>query len=52
MTDAIRAPDELLSGLPSFPFDSAKREFDGNLLAHHDLGQGAPVQFMHGEPTW
>ena len=52
MTDAIRAPDELLSGLPSFPFESAYREFDGLRLAHLDIGEGPPVVFMHGEPTW
>ena len=52
MTDAIRTPDELLSGLPSFPFGSRFREFDGIRLAHLDVGDGPPVLFMHGEPTW
>jgi haloalkane dehalogenase len=52
MTDAIRTPDELLAGLPSFPFESRYREFDGIRLAYLDIGDGPPVLFMHGEPTW
>jgi haloalkane dehalogenase len=52
MTDAIRTPDELLSGLPDFPFESRYREFEGIRLAHLDLGDGLPVVFVHGEPTW
>jgi haloalkane dehalogenase len=52
MTDAIRAPDELLEGLPDFPFTSRYRHFDGLRLAHLDEGEGSPVVFFHGEPTW
>jgi haloalkane dehalogenase len=52
VTDAIRAPDELTEGLPDFPFASEYREFDGLRLAHLDEGDGAPVVFLHGEPTW
>ena len=52
MTDAIRTPDELLSGLTDFPFDSSYREFEGIRLAHLDVGEGPPVLFVHGEPTW
>ncbi len=52
MTDAIRTPDDLLTGLPDFPFESAYRTFEGIRLAHLDVGDGAPVLFMHGEPTW
>jgi haloalkane dehalogenase len=52
MTDAIRTPDELLDGLPDFPFDSAYRDHDGLRLAHLDTGDGPPVVFFHGEPTW
>jgi haloalkane dehalogenase len=52
MTDAIRTPDELLEGLPDFPFQSHFRQVDGLRLAHLDEGQGAPVVFFHGEPTW
>ncbi len=52
MTDAVRTPDELLEGLPDFPFESHYREVDGLRLAHLDEGDGAPVIFLHGEPTW
>ena len=41
MTDAIRTPDELLEGLPDFPFEPHCREFDGLRLAHIDEGEGA-----------
>ncbi|MFI5010211.1 MAG: haloalkane dehalogenase [Solirubrobacterales bacterium] len=52
MTNAIRTPNELLQGLPDFPFEPHFREVDGLRLAHLDEGAGAPVIFMHGEPTW
>ena len=52
MTDAIRTPDELLEGLPAFPFAASFREYDGLRLAHLDVGDGPPVVFFHGEPTW
>jgi haloalkane dehalogenase len=52
VTDAVRAPDELLDGLPDFPFPAHYREVDGLRLAHLDEGDGAPVVFLHGEPTW
>jgi haloalkane dehalogenase len=52
VTDAIRTPDELLEDLPEFPFTSSYRQFDGLRLAHLDEGDGPPVVFFHGEPTW
>jgi len=52
VTDAIRTPDQLLEGLPDFPFRSSFREYDGLRLAHLDEGDGPPVVFLHGEPTW
>jgi haloalkane dehalogenase len=52
MTDAIRTPDELLSDLPEFPFEPHFRQLDGLRLAHIDEGDGPPVVFLHGEPTW
>jgi len=52
MTDAVRSPDELLEGLPDFPFESHYRELEDLRLAHLDEGDGAPVLFLHGEPTW
>jgi haloalkane dehalogenase len=52
VTDAIRTPDELTQGLPDFPFAPHWREYQGLRLAHLDEGDGPPVLFMHGEPTW
>jgi len=52
MGDVVRTPEERLQGLPDFPFDSHYREVDGLRLAHLDEGEGAPVVFFHGEPTW
>ena len=52
MTDAIRTPDVLLEGLPDFPWEPRYRQMDGLRLAHVDEGDGAPVVFWHGEPTW
>lgn len=52
MTDAIRTPEELLEGLPEFPFKSSYRSYAGIRLAHLDEGSGPPVVFLHGEPTW
>jgi haloalkane dehalogenase len=52
VVDAIRTPAELLEGLPDFPFAAQYRDFDGLQLAHLDEGEGAPVLFLHGEPTW
>jgi haloalkane dehalogenase len=52
VTDAIRTPDELTQGLPDFPFAPHWREYQGLRLAHVDEGEGPPVLFLHGEPTW
>ncbi|HEV2998046.1 MAG TPA: haloalkane dehalogenase [Solirubrobacteraceae bacterium] len=52
MVEAIRAPEELLRGLPEFPHEPHHRTVEGLRLAHIDEGEGAPVLFMHGEPTW
>jgi haloalkane dehalogenase len=52
VTDAIRTPDELLDGLPGFPWAPRYRDVDGLRLAHVDVGDGAPVVMWHGEPTW
>src|SRR5881275_2779890 len=50
--DAVRTPEEKLEGLPDYPFESQYRELDGLRLAHIDEGEGRPVIFFHGEPTW
>ena len=48
----VRTPDERTQGLPDFPFSSSYREIDGLRLAYLDEGDGKPVVFFHGEPTW
>ena len=50
--DVVRTPEEDLQGLPDFPFESSYREIDGLRLAYLDEGEGKPVVFFHGEPTW
>jgi haloalkane dehalogenase len=52
MTDAVRTPDEILTDLPDFPWTPRFVEHDGLRLARIDEGEGAPVVFVHGEPTW
>jgi haloalkane dehalogenase len=52
MVESVRTPDDALTGLPDYPFEQQYREVDGLRLAHIDEGEGAPVIFMHGEPTW
>jgi haloalkane dehalogenase len=52
MSNVVRTPSEALEGLPDFPFVSRFREVDGLRLAHLDEGEGKPVLFLHGEPTW
>ncbi len=50
--DVVRTPDEATQGLPDFPFESSYQEVDGVRLAYLDEGEGPPVVFFHGEPTW
>jgi haloalkane dehalogenase len=50
--DVFRTPDERFEGLPDFDFEPTYREVDGLRLAHLDEGEGNPVVFFHGEPTW
>jgi haloalkane dehalogenase len=52
MTDAVRTPEGALEGLPDYPWHSHYREVEGLRLAHLDEGEGDPVVFFHGEPTW
>jgi haloalkane dehalogenase len=52
MTDIERTAPERFEGLPEFDYQAHHRELDGLRLAHLDEGDGAPVIFMHGEPTW
>jgi haloalkane dehalogenase len=50
--DLVRTPEEALQGLPGFPFESRYHDVDGVRLAYLDEGEGRPVVFFHGEPTW
>jgi haloalkane dehalogenase len=50
--DAFRTRDERFAGLPDWPFEPRHRDVDGLRLAHVDVGEGRPVVFFHGEPTW
>src|SRR5215471_13940787 len=50
--DVFRTPEESLTGLPDFPFESRYEEIDGLRLPYLDEGEGKPVVFFHGEPTW
>jgi haloalkane dehalogenase len=50
--DVVRTPDERFEGLPDFGFEPHYRQVDGLRLAHLDEGEGKPVIFFHGEPTW
>jgi haloalkane dehalogenase len=52
VTDVFRTPDERFESLPGFAFEPRYRDVDGLRLAHLDEGDGAPVVFFHGEPTW
>ena len=52
MTELVQTPPEALEGLPDFPFASTFTDFDGVRMAHLDEGDGPPVVFVHGEPTW
>ena len=52
MTDAFRTPDERFEALPDYPFEPRYAELDGLRLARVDEGEGDPVVFFHGEPTW
>ena len=52
MTEVFRTPDERFADLPDFPWEPRYEEVDGLRLARVDEGDGAPVVFFHGEPTW
>src|ERR1700733_11649888 len=52
MPGIVRTPDDLLTRVPDFPFKPKYRKHAGLRLAHVDEGDGEPVVFLHGEPTW
>jgi haloalkane dehalogenase len=50
--DVARSPEDAFGELPDFPFAPQFTSFGELRLAHLDEGDGAPVVFLHGEPTW
>ena len=52
MSDTVRTPEDAFAGLSDFAYAPSYREVQGLRLAHIDTGAGAPVLFVHGEPTW
>ena len=50
--EAYRTPDERFEELPGYPFEPRYSEVDGLRIARVDEGEGPPVIFFHGEPTW
>jgi len=50
--DVFRTPDERFDALPDFAFEPRYHDVDGLRLARVDDGEGPPVVFVHGEPTW
>src|SRR5215211_6728728 len=50
--EAFRTSDERFEGLPGPSFEPRYREVGGLRLARLDEGEGRPVVFFHGEPTW
>jgi haloalkane dehalogenase len=52
MTGGFRTPDTAFAALEGFPYEPRYHDVDGVRIAYVDEGAGAPVWFMHGEPTW
>jgi len=52
MDEVYRTPDERFQGLLDFPFEPRYRELGELRIAYLDEGEGEPVVFFHGEPTW
>jgi haloalkane dehalogenase len=53
VTEIFRTPDERFEGLPGYDFEPHYAQA-GDLRLHYvdTGGDGAPVVFFHGEPTW
>jgi haloalkane dehalogenase len=50
--DVYRTPDEQFEGLPGYEFAPRYLEQDGLRMHYVGEGDGDPVLFLHGEPTW
>lgn len=49
---AFRTPEQRFEGLPDFAFEPSYRSVGDLRLAYLDVGEGAPVLMLHGEPAW
>jgi haloalkane dehalogenase len=52
MTAVFRTAEERFEGLPDFGYKPNYRAVGDLRLAHLDVGEGAPVLMLHGEPAW
>lgn len=52
VVDSVRADSRAFDEAPDFSFVPHFRAWEGLRLAHIDEGEGPPVIFVHGEPTW
>ena len=52
MTEIFRTPDERFEGLPGYGFEPNYVQAGDVRLHYVDEGEGEPVVFLHGEPTW
>jgi haloalkane dehalogenase len=52
MTSVFRTPEDRFAELPDFPFSAHYTQLGELRLARIDEGDGPPVVFLHGEPTW
>ena len=50
--EVLRTPEERFAGLPDFDLEPRYLEIGGLRLARVEAGEGEPVVFLHGEPTW
>jgi haloalkane dehalogenase len=50
--DVFRTPDERFQNLPEFPWAPKYHDWEGLRLAYIDEGEGQPIVFFHGEPSW
>jgi haloalkane dehalogenase len=50
--DVFRTPEERFDGLQDFAYEPYYRTVGALRLAHLDVGEGAPVLMLHGEPSW
>jgi hypothetical protein len=52
VTAVFRTAEERFEGLPDFGYKPNYRAVGDLRLAHLDVGEGAPVLMLHGEPAW